>query len=59
MLFRSEFDGISDYEVEYELFKFEPEAQLRFTEVLKSCNVEYTQAKTKFERMLNYKKDRE
>ncbi|MDP2814426.1 MAG: CYTH domain-containing protein [Erysipelotrichaceae bacterium] len=55
----NEFDGIFDYEIEYELFKYQPEAQQRFTEVLKSCKVEYTQAKTKFERMLNYKKDRE
>jgi uncharacterized protein YjbK len=52
------FDEISDYEVEYELFDYTPEAEQRFTEVLKSCKVEYKQAKTKFERMLNYKKDR-
>jgi uncharacterized protein YjbK len=54
----NEFDSASDYEVEYELFEHTSEAVGRFTEVLKSCNIEYTQAKTKFERMLNYKKDR-
>jgi uncharacterized protein YjbK len=54
----NEFDGFSDYEVEYELFEYHASAQQRFTEVLKSCGVDYQQAKTKFERMLTYKKDR-
>jgi uncharacterized protein YjbK len=54
----NEFNGFSDYEVEYELFEYHASAQQRFTEVLKSCGVDYQQAKTKFERMLTYKKDR-
>jgi uncharacterized protein YjbK len=54
----NEFDNTFDYEVEYELIEYKSEAVERFTEVLKSCNIEYKQAKTKFERMLNYKKDR-
>jgi uncharacterized protein YjbK len=54
----NEFDGFRDFEVEYELFEYLPEAQQRFTEVLKSCEVDYKQAQTKFERMLTYKKDR-
>ena len=53
------FDGFSDYEIEYELIEQHPMAKKRFVEVLRSCNVEYSQAKTKFERMLNYKKDRD
>jgi uncharacterized protein YjbK len=55
----NEFDGLFDYEVEYELFEYNIKAEQRFAEVLKSCKVEYKQAKTKFERMLNYKKDRD
>jgi uncharacterized protein YjbK len=53
------FDDVSDYEVEYELNEYSPEAKQRFTDVLRLCNVEYSQAKTKFERMLTYKKDRD
>jgi uncharacterized protein YjbK len=53
------FDGTFDYEVEYELFEYRPQAKQRFMEVLNSCKVEYTQANTKFERMMNYKKDRD
>ena len=55
----NEFEGAFDYEVEYELLEYRPQAKQRFTDVLTSCKVEYTQAKTKFERMLNYKKDRD
>ena len=54
----NEFGDAFDYEVEYELFQYLPKAEQRFTDILNSCNIHYSQAKTKFERMLNYKKDR-
>ncbi len=54
----NEFGGVTDYELEYELSAYHKNAENRFRVLLESCNVKYVQAKTKFERMIMYKKDR-
>lgn len=52
----NDFDGLIDYEIEYELSGNREQAEARFISLLKSCDIDYQQAKTKFERMLTYKK---
>lgn len=52
----NDFNGHIDYEIEYELSGSSEQAETRFTSLLESCGINYLQAKTKFERMLLYKK---
>jgi uncharacterized protein YjbK len=52
----NDFDGYTDYEIEYELSGHREQAEIQFITLLKSCGIDYQQAKTKFERMLLYKK---